>query len=341
MAVGSRAGIVERPEDLRPRTIAAPPDLSVCIVNWNCREVLRDCLHSLRDQSLALRYEIIVVDNGSSDGAPEVVARDFPEVRLVRNAANVGFARANNQAARLAAGKHLLFLNNDTRVPVGALHQLADFLDSHPDVVMVGPCLRDRRGKRQMSHRRRPTPLTFLHRAWLFRLLGIGREEYRLYRRQAPGHAAPREVDVLLGAAIAIPREAFLRLGGWDEDFVFGGEDLELCHRARRWGRIIYWPEVEITHLGSISSKRHAGFAATHSAIGFAKYFRKTGTSRLALGCYKLAVTCDAPVRLVVRSVQYAWRRWRGRRRKADKCLREVCGVSTFLTRGLVAFWRA
>src|SRR5207247_343846 len=125
----------------------------------------------------------------------------------------------------------------------------------------------------------------------------------------------------------------------WDEDFIFGGEDMELCHRAARLGRIVYWPEVEVTHLGSISSKQHAGFASTQSAIGFAKYFRKTGASRFALAGYKMAVTLDAPVRLLVRTVQFGWRRLRGRHRKADKCLREIRGAGTFLMRGLPAFW--
>jgi GT2 family glycosyltransferase len=116
---------------------------------------------------------------------------------------------------------------------------------------------------------------------------------------------------------------------------------MELCHRAARAGRIVYWPEVEVTHLGSISSKRHVGFASTQSAIGFVKYFRKTGASRLSLWAYKVAVTLDAPLRLAVRAPQYAWRRCRGRNRKAAKCLRELRGVGAFLLRGLAAFWRA
>src|SRR5580700_3237743 len=98
------AGRLATVAPILPRTVEAPAqalDLSVCIVNWNCSDVVRDCLHSLRQQSLGLHYEIIVVDNASADGAPDMIARDFPEVRLLRNATNTGFARANNQAARL------------------------------------------------------------------------------------------------------------------------------------------------------------------------------------------------------------------------------------------------
>lgn len=330
---------------------AAPPatarkerqtlDLSVCIVNWNCKAALRDCLRSLHEQGLGLEYEIIVVDNASTDGAADLVARQFPQVRLVRNRANVGFARANNQAARLARGNYLFFLNNDTIVPPEALRRLTGFLKAHPDVVMLGPRLRDPHGKLQMSHRRRPTPRTFLHRTLLFRRVGLGRDSYQQYRRRAPGHDRALDVDILMGAAILMPRQPFLYLGGWDEDFTFGGEDMELCHRARRLGRIVYWPDVEITHLGSISSKRHAAFASTHIAIGFAKYFRKTGSSWGEMLGYKLAVTIDAPLRLGVRALQYGARCWRRADRKKERCRREIRGSWAFLTHGLLAFWRA
>jgi GT2 family glycosyltransferase len=317
---------------------AAALELSVCIVNWNCRDILRDCLRSLRSDEL--NFEIIVVDNNSTDGAAEMVAAEFPHVRVLRNAANTGFARANNQAAQLARGSYLLFLNNDTIMRRGVLRRLVDFLAAYPDVIMVGPGLRDADGKLQTSHRRRPTPRTFLHRTLLFRRLGVGRVGYQQYRRHDAGSAAAFDVDILMGAAIAMPRRAFLRLGGWDEDFTFGGEDMELCHRAARAGRIVYWPGVEITHLGSASSKQHPAFVSTHSAIGFAKYFRKTGASRLALCCYKLVVTVDAPVRLAVRTLQFAatwWRRDRNTRRR----LREMHGIGAFLLRGLLPFWRA
>jgi GT2 family glycosyltransferase len=296
-------------------------DLSVCIVNWNCRDLLRGCLRSLREQPLGLRFEVIVVDNASADGAAEMVAREFPEVRLLCNSDNVGFARANNQAALAAQGRHLLFLNNDTLVPPGVLRQLVEFLDDHADVALLGPRLRDGSGKVQMSFRKQPTPWTFLHRTWLLRVLRVSRGNYRRYRRKDHTDDQPHDVDVLMGAAVVVPRVVFDALGGWDEDFTFGGEDMEFCHRARRLGRIVHWPAAEVTH--------------------YAKYFRKTGASRMALSCYKLAVVVDALPRLLARSVQYGWRRLRGRPLKAEKCRREITGLVAFLCRGLVAFWRA
>ena len=144
-------------------------DLSVCIVNWNCRDVLRDCLRSLQHQSLGLRYEVIVVDNASSDGAADMVAREFPHVTLVRNTANYGFARANNQAARLARGKHLFFLNNDTLVPPETLGRLVEEAERRPDAGILAPRLLDARGHVQCSWRRIPTVAALLHRTWMFR----------------------------------------------------------------------------------------------------------------------------------------------------------------------------
>src|SRR5947208_15410097 len=131
-----------RPATLQPAwvqsiTDAGPIDVTVCIANWNCRELLRACLESLHDQPQGVRLETVVADNASADGAADMVARDFPEVVLVRNAANRGFAVANNQAAERARGRYLFFLNNDTVVPAGAVRRLVAFADANPGVRMV------------------------------------------------------------------------------------------------------------------------------------------------------------------------------------------------------------
>src|SRR5439155_26361969 len=124
-----------------------PFDVSVCIANWNCRELLRACLESLHDQPQGVRLETIVVDNASQDGAAAMVARDFPEVVLLRNPTNLGFAKDNNRAAEYARGRYLFFLNNDTFVPAGSLRRLVEFADGHPTVGLIGPRLRDADGR--------------------------------------------------------------------------------------------------------------------------------------------------------------------------------------------------
>lgn len=293
-----------------------------------------------------------MVDNGSSDGAALMVAREFPQVRLIRNRANAGFSRANNQAALIARGRYLFFLNNDTVVPPHTLGKLVDFLECHPEAVLVGPRLRDSEGRVQMSYRQRPTIATFLHRTLLLRWTGLLRGRYRAYRRDvgevvdqtgASGKLKtyPTVVDVLMGAAMLMRRTEFLELGGWDEEFTFGGEDMELCHRARQRGDVLYLPDVEIVHRGRASTRQHIGYASTQIAVGFVKYFRKTGASRTALFFYKLAVTLDAPVQLLVKGGQYLIRRLRGNKLQAEKSLTVVRGVGAFLVKGLWSFWAA
>lgn len=318
--------------------------VSVCIVNWNCRVLLDGCLRSLLEQDQGIHLEVIVVDNGSADGAADMVALTFPQVHLIRNAHNAGFARANNQAARLAHGQYLLFLNNDTVVPARSLGRLVDYLEQHPGVVMVGPRLRDGQGKVQISYRQQPTISTFLHRTLLVRWTGLFRRVYLAYRREQPAAAAPgagQTVDVLMGAALLVRREEFLTLGAWDEDFTFGGEDLELCCRARQRGQVVYVPGVEMTHFGRASTRQNVAYSTTNIAAGFVQFFRKSGATRGALLAYKLAVTLDAPVQLVSKLSQYLVRRLRGRRRQAEQSLTVARGALSFLATGLWRFWRA
>jgi GT2 family glycosyltransferase len=318
-----------------------PIDVSVCIANWNCRDLLRACLESLLDQPQGARVEVIVVDNASTDGAADMVEQEFPEVILFRNSENLGFARANNQAARRSQGRYLFFLNNDTVVPPGTLRRLVEYAEAHPEVGMIGPRLRDGRGRYQVSYRLQPTVGTFLHRTCLLRWTGLLRRAYRRYRRYVFDPHQERRVEVLMGAAMLLPRSVFFGCGGWDEEFVFGGEDLDLSTRVNRQAPVVYLPAVEITHLGRASTRQHIGFASTQMAIGFVRYLRKTGCPGLALFAYKLVVTLDAPIHIVGKTIRFAWRRLWGRQQEAERTLQALTGLVHFLRKGLVPFWRA
>jgi GT2 family glycosyltransferase len=318
-----------------------PVDVSVCIANWNCREYLYDCLESLLDLPQGVRVEVIVVDNASTDGAVEMVAREYPEVVVVRNARNVGFAKASNQAAALARGKYLLFLNNDTYVPATSLRQLLDFAEEHPEAGMIGPRLCGADGRLQISFRQRPTIAALLHRTLLFRWTGLLKGSYYRYRRTGFGADETREVEVLMGAAVLMRREVFEGCGRWDEDFHFGGEDIELSDRVGRERPLMYVPAVEIVHHGRISSRQNVAFAAPNVAIGYIHYFRKAGAARASVLGYKVAVTLDAPFHMAAKVVQTVWRGVRGKRDKAEKSWLSAKGIWHFLTRELVRFWRA
>jgi GT2 family glycosyltransferase len=316
-------------------------DVSVCIVNWNCRELLRACLASLLRQPQGARLETIVVDNASADGAADMAAREFPEVRLVRNAENRGFSRGNNQAAALASGRYLFFLNNDTLVPPGTIGRLVAFADSHPEVGMIGPRLRGADGRYQASYRPRPTLAALLHRTHLLRFTGLFRRAYRRYRREEFDPQHRREVETLMGAALFLPRRVFDECGPWDEDFTFGGEDLHFSTCVGRRHPLVFLPEVEIVHYGGVSTRQHIGYASAARAAGYARFLRKAGYSRAALLAYKAAVTLDVPVEFAIRSGEYLSRRLRGQLAGAQKSLLAWRGLWHFLSRGMVTFWKA
>ncbi len=317
-------------------------DVSVCIANWNCRDYLRGCLESLLDVPHGVNLEVIVVDNASSDGAADMVAREFPEVLLVRNEKNEGFARASNQAGRRATGRYVFFLNNDTVVPPLTLAQLVGFADTHPQIGMIGPRLRDGQGKLQISYRRKPTLRALLHRAALLRWTGIFRQAYDDYRRDGFQPNGVCRVEVLMGAAVLMPRAVFDKCGEWDEGFRFGVEDVELSDRVGRDYALVHLPGVEIIHFGRVSSRQNANFVGPNLMIGYVRYLRKSGVSRAKLTAYKLVVTLDSPLQLLGKSFQYAWRRLTGaEKRKAEKSRMAVHSGWRFLTRELGRFWQA
>lgn len=316
-------------------------DVSVCIVNWNCREMLRACLRSLLEQPQDVSLEVIIVDNNSSDESCAMIANEFPEVLLIRNVENLGFSTANNQAAAKATGRYVFFLNNDTVVPERSLARLVKFADAHPEVGMVGPRLRDPSGRLQISYRQSPSVWALLHRTQLFRWTGLVRRGYRQYRRQSFDPQVQRRVAVLMGAAVLLPRQLFLDCGGWDERYRFGGEDIDLSHRINQRRQVVYLPSVEITHHGRVSSRQNIAYAEPNVAIGYATFLRASGTRPGHLLLYKLIITCDAPLKLMSKALQFTLRHIRGQRSKAKKSSLALQGVWAFLRSGLGPFWHA
>lgn len=335
------------PQSLPAVPVAAPDplpavvDVSVCIANWNCRELLRRCLESLYDQPQGVAFEVVVVDNASADGAADMVAAEFPGVTLVRNRENRGFSKANNQAAALARGRYFFFLNNDTVVPPDTLRKFLEFAEANPSVGMVGPRLRGGDGREQISYRRRPTLGALLHRVSLLRWTGLFRRAYYEYRRESFDPDGVRPVEVLMGAAVFLPRAVFEDSGRWDEQYRFGGEDIDLSTQVGRRRELVYVGDVEVVHYGRVSSRKNIGFAAPNVAIGYVHYFRKAGATPTALRVYKLFVTADAPVQCVGKVIQAGARLLRGRPDKARKSWLAARGLWHFMTREMVRFWKA
>lgn len=230
-------------------------ELSVVIVSWNTCELLRDCLASAIREGAG---EIFVVDNGSVDGSPQMVRREFPEVRLLEPGDNLGFARANELALPLASGRHLMLLNPDTVVLPGAFQKLIAYLDAHPRVGALGPMLLNPDGTLQPSACRFPSLLTEFYE-W-FGLRGLfpkNRALGRLYY----GYRAdkPMNADWVIGACLLVRQEVYLQVGGLDGRFFMYGEELDWCYRIRQAGwQIHYLPQAQVIHYGGQSAQKAA-----------------------------------------------------------------------------------
>ncbi|HEV3386855.1 MAG TPA: glycosyltransferase family 2 protein [Gemmata sp.] len=316
-------------------------EVSVCIANWNCRDLLRRCLQSLFHSQQETRFEVIVVDNASTDGAAEMVASEFPQILLIRNSENLGFAAASNQAAAQSKGSYLLFLNNDTEVLSNTLRGLLKHAAARPTGGIFGPRLRDANGTVQISYRRRPTIAALLHKVSLVRWTGMFRRAYSEYRRGSFDPNGVRSVEVLMGSAVFLPREAFEAAGGWDERYRFGVEDIDLATQIGLTRDVIFAGDVEVIHHGRVSSRANVPFVAPNVATGYVQFFRKTGVGDWPLFWYKLAVTLDAPVQLIGKLMEAAARWSTGQRMNARRSWAAVRGVWAFLRHELVRFWSA
>jgi len=318
----------------------SPADLSICIVNWNGRELLRACLESIQLAQKGLKVETIVVDNASTDGSAEMVSEFFPEVILLRNSYNAGFSKANNQAAALGSGRYLLFLNNDTLVGKGSLRALLQFMEDHPEVGMAGPRLIGRDGLPQRSYRYRPTFKALLHRLTVLRWTGLFRKSYEEYRRREFDPTRLQTVEALLGAAVCLPSEVFRQHLGWDEEFPFGLEDFDLSARVARTHQVVYLPGADIVHLGKMSSRKNAGFAYTGVECGYARYLRKHTLSPEAVMAYKALVLLNLPFAVVVECCRAIWRRLRYGPAPRGNPHSELGALLWFATRGQPTFWK-
>ncbi len=240
--------------------------LSIIILSWNTKELLRQCL-----KSILLTAEIIVVDNGSGDGSPEMVKKEFPDVKLIRNKENLGFAKGNNIGIKAAKGEYVMLLNSDTVVKADALERLVDFLETHPAVEIVGPRLLNRDGSLQANCGRFPN--LDVAAVMLFKEHLGGSD----YVRCSPADSRP--IDWLMGSAFLARRKVFEKIGGLDENLFMYMEEVEWFYRARQAGfRAYFLKDAEIIHLGRGSSKAGKKEPILNIYRGLLHYYRKHKT---------------------------------------------------------------
>ena len=224
-------------------------EVSVTICSWNTQADLRTCLASLEAVRAEARFEVIVVDNNSQDGSPDMVEREFPWVRLFRMAKNLGFTGGHNYALDQRKAPHAFLLNSDAAVHRNALRILIDYANGHPHVGVVGPRILNPDGSLQLSCRRFPYPIAALFRnTWLGRLFPKNRY-LREYLMTDWDHDSPREVDWVSGAAMFVTKQFMDKVGYLDPEFFMFCEDVDWCWRARDAGfRVVYLPIAEVTH---------------------------------------------------------------------------------------------
>ncbi len=230
-------------------------ELTIVIVSYNTRAELEDCLASIATHPPVTLYEVIVVDNASTDGTVEALGRRWPGVRLIEAGSNVGFASANNMGIREATGEFVVLLNSDTVVSEGALDTLAAVLRTSPDIMAVGPRLVGGTGDPELSFGHMMGPFNELRQKLLVRLYEarVG-PVVRLVERWT---RIEGDHDWVSGACLMVRREQAVRAGLLDQRYFLYAEDVDFCASLRRLGgRIHFVPSAEIVHLRGRSGER-------------------------------------------------------------------------------------
>lgn len=263
--------------------------LSIIIVNYNTRDLLRDCLNSiirsnpLKDQ-LSSNYEVIVVDNASTDASVAMLKKEFPQVKLFQNKQNLGFAKANNQGIKIAKGKYLLLLNSDTKIVAGALEKMIDFMGENPQVGVLGPKLLNKDGSLQPSAGYFPSlPVIFRQALFLHKIFPFNHLKQFKVTRPA-FYAKTHPVDWVAGACFLVKNDVFAKIGYLDEKFFMYVEEVEFCYRCQKAGWQIYLlPQAKITHQGEGSGDRQKAILGIYQGLFLFYDKHKSGWQKVIL----------------------------------------------------------
>ncbi len=252
------------------------PTFSVVIVTWNAKRVTLECLDSLSELEGSLPSEIIVVDNASSDGTPEAINEGFPQVRVIRNQSNLGFAKANNIGIAASTTKYIGLLNSDVVVPPRCFAPMLSYMENHHDIGVLGPKMIGPNGGVGHSVKRFPTVWNSLCCA-----LGLNRvfkhsSIFSGYMMEGFPYDRVEDVEVLAGWFWMVRRGALEQVGGLDEHFFMYGEDMDWCRRFHSAGwRVVFYPEAEAMHYGAASSAQAPTRFYVEMQRANQQYFRK------------------------------------------------------------------
>ena len=252
-------------------------ELSIIIVNYNHSHLLKSALQSVYLTTKNIHFEIILIDNSFQDEGLESVLNQFPEIRLIDNTTNLGFACANNQGAVMAKGDFLLFLNPDTTMKEGTIETMLGHLRANPSVGVVGPKVLNLNGTIQYSCRKFPTIWSGLfNRYSLMTRLFPNNRYSKDYLMLDYDHSSIRSVDWVSGCCMMIPASTFKKVNGFDENYFLFIEDVDLCQIMRKENyRVDYLPSAKIFHKISSSNARIASQTIIKRHKGMIYYYKK------------------------------------------------------------------
>jgi GT2 family glycosyltransferase len=247
-------------------------DLTICIPVFNEVDLTLDCLASVPAAAGDLCVQVIMIDNGSSDGTSQKVGQNFPEVEIIRNETNRGFACAVNRGLERALASKILILNNDTRLLPDSLQPLTTYMGENSSLGILGPRLVGEDGKLQNSIAAFPTLTEIFIGKWILRILFP-----RRYSGKGTKIYVPTEVESVVGAAILVRREMLDQIGLFDERFFFFFEETDLCRRAKQSGwKVCFFPGIEVVHKGGGSVRKYDSLKSIEYIRSLFLYFHKS-----------------------------------------------------------------
>ncbi len=275
-------------------------DLSIIIVSYNTRKLLKDCLASIFKFTKGISFEVIVVDNASKDQSADMVRKNYPQVKLILNRDNLGFTKANNQGIRIAKGEYIMLLNSDTYLVENSFRKLAEKAKSLENLGALGPLLLNQDHSIQQSVGYFPNlPQVFLWMSFIDDLPG-GQNLKPYHIDHNSFYQKEKEVDWVTAAAILVPRKVINKVGALDENIFMYGEEIELCYRIKQAGYQVYFtPETKIVHIGRGSSQK----IPTKAFIGEYQgviYFYQKYKGALSLQIVRLLLKIGALARIVI-----------------------------------------
>lgn len=251
-------------------------DLSIIIVNWNVANLLKACLDSiLTSPTEPDALEIIVVDSASTDDSVTMLKRDYPQIKLIEQRENVGFTRGNNIGLETSVGRYILLLNPDTEVLDDALEKMIEYMETHPQVGIIGPQTLNSDHTMQSTKRRFPTFLIGIFEStWLQAL--APKSILDSYYANDISNDAIADVDWVQGSALMARREVYQKIGELDEGYIMYSEEMDWCKRAKAAGwRVVYFGQAQIIHHGGKSSDQTPARKHIHFQQSKLRYFRK------------------------------------------------------------------